>query len=143
MVVGMACLRWRMLKKGSYIIEYVGRIVYKEQDNVYGMKISDMDLWIDPTSTGCQAKYMNHSCEPNCNLEQWDVDRLPRMCFFAIEDINSGEELTFDYNWELKAVSKEMFTKNATKFKCGKPKCRVYIERMKRQGIAAKRTRTL
>ena len=100
----MACLRWRMLKKA--IISS-----YKEQDNVYGMKISDMDLWIDPTSTGCQAKYMNHSCEPNCNLEQWAVDGLPCMCFFAIEDINSGEELTFDYNWELKAVSKEMFKK--------------------------------
>ena len=32
------------VKKGDYIIEYVGRIVYEEQDNnVYGMKISDMD----------------------------------------------------------------------------------------------------
>ncbi len=53
------------VKKGDYIIEYVGRIVYKEQDNVYGMKISDMDLWIDPTSTGCPAKYMNHSEKKN------------------------------------------------------------------------------
>ena len=130
------------VKKGDYIIEYVGRIVYEEQDNVYGMRISDMDLWIDPTSTGCPAKYMNHSCEPNCNLEQWAVDGLPRMCFFAIEDIKSGEELTFDYNWELKAVSKDMFVKSATKCKCGKPKCRVYIERMKTQGVAAKRART-
>jgi hypothetical protein len=132
------------IKKGDYIIEYVGRIVNKEQDNVYGMKISDMDLWIDPRkSTGCLAKYMNHSCEPNCNLEQWAVDGLPRMCFFAIEDIKSGEELTFDYNWELKAVSKDMFVKSATKCKCWKPKCRVYIERMKTQGVAAKRARTL
>jgi len=132
------------VKKGDYIIEYVGRIVYEEQDNnVYGMKISDMDLWIDPTSTGCPAKYMNHSCEPNCNLEQWAVDGLPRMCFFAIEDIKSGEELTFDYNWELKAVNNDMFVKSATKCKCEKPKCRTYIERMKMQGHAVKRARTL
>jgi len=108
----------RDVKKGDYIIEYVGRIVYKEQDNVYGTKISDMDLWIDPTSTECPAKYMNHSCEPNCNLEQWAVDGLPRMCFFAIEDINSDEELTYDCNWgDVKAVSKEKFVKS----KCGKP----------------------
>ena len=73
------------VKKGDYIIEYVGRIVYEEQDNVYGMRISDMDLWIDPTSTGCPAKYMNHSCEPNCNLEQWAVDGLPRMCFLLLK----------------------------------------------------------
>jgi len=101
----------------------------------YGMRISDMDLWIDPTSTGCPAKYMNHLCEPNFNLEQWAVDGLPRMCFFAMKDIKSGEELTFDYNWKLKAVSKDMFVKSATKCKCGKPRCRTYIERMMMQGM--------
>jgi len=57
------------------------------------------------------------------------------MCFFAIEDIKSGEELMFDYNWELKAVSKDMFVKSATKCKCGKLTCRIYIERMKMQGM--------
>jgi len=57
------------------------------------------------------------------------------MCFFAIEDIKSGEELTFDYNWELEAVSKDMFVKSAMKCKCRKLKCREYIERMKMQGM--------
>jgi SET domain-containing protein len=55
------------------------------------------------------------------------------MCLFADEDIKSGEELTFDYNWELKAVSKNMFLKNATKCNCGKAACRKFIERMKIQ----------
>jgi hypothetical protein len=65
--------------------------------------------------------------------------------FFANEDIKSGKELMF-HNWELKAVSKEMFEKSAMKCKCGKPKCRKYIERMKLRknaGHAAKRARTL
>ena len=70
-----------------------------------------MKLWNDPTRTGCPAKYMNYSCKPNCHLEQWAIDGLPRMCLFANEDIKSGEELTFDYNWELKAVRKNMFVK--------------------------------
>jgi SET domain-containing protein len=68
------------------------------------------------------------------------------MCFFANEEIKSGKELTFDYNWELKAVSKEMFKNKAKKCKCGKPKCRKYIKRMKlpkNGGHAAKRARTL
>ena len=121
------------LKKGDFIIEYVGKIVYEDPDNVYGMKIADMDLWIDPTKTDCPAKYMNYSCEPNCHLEQWAVNGLPRMCLFATEDIKSGEELTFDYNWELKAVNKYMFLKNATKCNCGKETCRKFIERMKIQ----------
>ena len=108
------------------------------------MKIADMDLWIDPTRTGCPAKYMNYSCEPNCHLEQWAVNRLPRMCLFANEDIKNGEELKFDYNWELKAVSKNMFLKNAMKCNCGKATCRKFIERMKIQGmqLRAKRVRT-
>ncbi len=54
---------------------------------------------------------------------------------FAIKAIKSGDELTFDYNWELKAVSEDMFKKSATKCKCRKPKCRTYIERMKMQGM--------
>jgi SET domain-containing protein len=89
---------------------------------------------------------MNHSCEPNCDLDQWAIARLPRMCYFANEDIKSGKELMFDYNWELKAVSKEMFENSAMKCKCGKPKCLKYIERMKlpkNAGHAVKRARTL
>ena len=108
------------LKNSDFIIEYVGQIVYEEQDNLYGMRIADMDLWIDPTSTRCPAKCMNHSCEPNCNHEQWAVDGFPRMCFFANEDIKSGEELTFDYNWELKAVSKDMFVKRRQSVSAGR-----------------------
>ena len=123
------------IKKGDYIIEYVGRLVFEDPHNVYGMRIRDMNLWIDASKTQSPAKYMNHSCEPNCNLEQWAVDGLPRMVFFAIEAIKSGDELTFDYNWELKAVSEDMFKKNATKCKCRKPKCRTYIERRKMQGM--------
>jgi palmitoyltransferase ZDHHC9/14/18 len=42
---------------------------------------------------------MNHSCDPNCELIQWGVDSLPRMCFFAKKNIKSGMEFTFDYNW--------------------------------------------
>ncbi len=79
------------------------------------MRFTEINLWIDGTKTQSQAKYMNHSCEPNCKLEQWAVGGLPRMCFFAIEDILSGDELTFDYNWELKATSEAQFEKKSDK----------------------------
>ncbi len=35
------------IKKGNFIIEYVGKIVYEENDSEYGMKINGMDLWIE------------------------------------------------------------------------------------------------
>jgi hypothetical protein len=99
------------VRKGNYIIEHVGKIVHKEPNNIYGMRITDMNLWIDGTKTENPAKFVNHSCEPNCTLEQWAVDGLPCMCFFAIEDIKNGDELTFDYNWELKATSEDICSK--------------------------------
>lgn len=52
---------------------------------------------IDPTSKGNLARFINHSCEPNCITEKWNV--LGEVCIgiFAIRDINEDEELTFDY----------------------------------------------
>ncbi len=35
------------IKKGDFIIEYVGTIVHEEKDSEYGMKINGMDLWIE------------------------------------------------------------------------------------------------
>ncbi len=62
------------------------------------MKINGMNLWINGDKNGGPAQYMNHSCDPNCELVQWGVDGLPRMCFFAKKNLKSGMELTFNYN---------------------------------------------
>jgi hypothetical protein len=53
------------------------------------MKINGMNLWINGDKNGGPAKYMNHSCNPNCELVQWGVDGLQRMCFFAKKNIKS------------------------------------------------------
>ncbi len=63
------------------------------------MKINGLKLWINGDKNGGAAQYINHSCNPNCELVQWGVDGLPRMCFFAKKNVNSGMEFTFDYNW--------------------------------------------
>ncbi len=59
-----------------------------------------MNLWINGNKNGGPAQYINHSCNPNCELVQWGVDGLPRMCSFANKNIHSGIEVTFDYNWD-------------------------------------------
>jgi palmitoyltransferase ZDHHC9/14/18 len=84
--------------KDDYVIEYVGRIEYKRRENNYMMKINGINLWINGNKNGGPAQYMNHSCDPNCELVQWGVDSLPRMCFFAKKNRKSGMEFTFDYN---------------------------------------------
>ncbi len=88
------------IDKDDYVIEYVGRIEYKRRENNYMMKINGINLWINRNKNGGPARYMNHSCNPNCELLHWGVDGLRRMCFFAKKNIKSGIEFTFDYNWD-------------------------------------------
>ncbi len=90
------------IDKDDYVIEYMGRIEYKRRENTYMMKINGINLWINrnKNKNGGPARYMNHSCDPNCELVQWGVDGLPHMCFFAKKNIESGMEFTFDYNWD-------------------------------------------
>lgn len=44
---------------------------------------------------------MNHSCEPNCEMQKWSVNGLFRMALFALRDIDANEELGYDYNFSL------------------------------------------
>jgi SET domain-containing protein len=78
----------------------VGEIEYNRRENNYMMKINGMNLRINGDKNGGPGQYMNHSCNPNCELVQWGVDCLARMCFFANKNIKSGMEFTFNYNWD-------------------------------------------
>jgi SET domain-containing protein len=78
----------------------MGKIEYKKRENNYTMKINRINLWINGNKNGGPARYINHSCNLNCELVQWGVDGLPRMCFFAKKNIQSRMEFTFDYNWD-------------------------------------------
>ncbi len=71
------------IKKGEYMIEYIGKIVYKDPDNKYGMKYKYFDLWVDASKTKALAKCMNHSCNSNCVNNMWAVKGIPPLCFFA------------------------------------------------------------
>lgn len=54
---------------------------------------------IDASSMGNIARFINHSCNPNSTVEMWIVDEEPRLAIFAKNQIASGEELTFNYNF--------------------------------------------
>jgi hypothetical protein len=69
------------IEKDDYVIEYVGKIEYKRRENNCVMKINAMNLWINGDKNGGPAQYINHSCNPNCELVQvqWGVDGFQRM----------------------------------------------------------------
>ena len=73
---------------------------------------------IDAT-TGSIARFVNHSCSPNCRMEKWIVHGQPRMALFAGKNpIMTGDELTYDYNFD------PFSAKNVQKCLCGSVNCR-------------------
>lgn len=54
----------------------------------------DEDRVIDATLSGGLARYINHSCNPNCVTEIVEVDREYRIIIFAKRRISRGEEVS-------------------------------------------------
>lgn len=48
---------------------------------------------IDATTMGGAARFINHSCNPNCKAEKVDVDGDPKIVIFSCRKINTREEL--------------------------------------------------
>ena len=53
---------------------------------------------IDAKYKGNRARFINHSCQPNCETQKWLIDGETCVCIFALRDILPGEELTYDYH---------------------------------------------
>ncbi|KAF0933606.1 hypothetical protein E2562_018848 [Oryza meyeriana var. granulata] len=66
--------------------------------NFYMCEISK-DFTIDATFKGNTSRFLNHSCDPNCKLEKWQVDGETRIGVFASRSIKVGEPLTYDYRF--------------------------------------------
>lgn len=78
----------------------------------------DQNMIIDATR-GSIARFVNHSCDPNCRMEKWTVNGKPRMALFAGDrGIMTGEELTYDYNFD------PYSQKNVQACRCGAENCR-------------------
>ena len=54
---------------------------------------------IDATRKGAISRFINHSCEPNCETQKWTVDGILRLGLFTSQPIKKGEELTFNYGY--------------------------------------------
>ncbi|KAL8705929.1 MAG: hypothetical protein Q9201_000984 [Fulgogasparrea decipioides] len=119
----------RTFEPHQIIVEYTGEIItqdecddrmenrYKDNECFYLMEF-DQKMILDATR-GSIARFINHSCEPNCEMIKMNVAGKPRMALFAGENgIMTGEELTYDYNFNPYSV------KNVQQCRCGSPSCR-------------------
>ena len=103
-VHGLGVFATQRIPKGTRIIEYVGeRVSHDEADRRYEEKdandshtflfIVDSKTVIDAGVDGNDARFFNHSCDPNCE----STVEKKRVYIEAIRDIEPGDELTYDY----------------------------------------------
>jgi uncharacterized protein len=103
-VHGRGVFATRRIEKGERIIEYLGeRVSHEEADRRYESKeendshtflfIVDSKTVIDAGVDGNDARFFNHSCNPNCE----SVVEKRRVYIEALRAIEPGEEMTYDY----------------------------------------------
>lgn len=59
-----------------------------------------IDAKVDVFVQGALGRFINHSCDPNCETQKWVVHGELAIGLFALKDVQAGQELTFDYNFE-------------------------------------------
>ncbi|XP_077599486.1 histone-lysine N-methyltransferase ASH1L isoform X2 [Stigmatopora nigra] len=120
------------LRSGQFIIEYLGEVVsehefrsrmmqqYFAHSGHYCLNL-DSGMVIDSYRMGNEARFINHSCDPNCEMQKWSVNGVYRIGLFALKEISSGTELTYDYNFH------SFNTEEQQVCKCGSESCRGII----------------
>ena len=130
-VHGRGVFATRTIRKGADIIEYRGQRVTMDEaerrpdsdpDNPYHTFLFELDdgRVIDAAVRGNAARWINHSCQPNCEPYEDDDGRV----FIAAKrTIRKGEELGYDYRLNVDGrITKAM--REAYACRCGAPRCR-------------------
>ncbi|KAK6922779.1 SUVR5, C2H2-type Zinc finger, 3 repeats, partial [Dillenia turbinata] len=126
---GWAVRAGEKIPRGTFVCEYIGEVLEKEEANKrynrydkegssyqfdIGAHVNDMSRLIegqslhvmDATRYGNVSRFINHSCSPNLISFQVLVEsmdcQLAHIGLYAGQDVSMGEELTFDYRYELR-----------------------------------------
>uniref|UniRef100_A0A665W4S9 [histone H3]-lysine(4) N-methyltransferase n=1 Tax=Echeneis naucrates TaxID=173247 RepID=A0A665W4S9_ECHNA len=127
---GLFCKR--NIEAGEMVIEYAGIVIrsvltdkrekYYDGKGIgcYMFRIDDFDV-VDATMHGNAARFINHSCEPNCYSRVINVEGRKHIVIFALRKIYRGEELTYDYKFPIEDAS------NKLNCNCGARRCRRFL----------------
>jgi SET domain-containing protein len=156
-IQGRGAFATRQIRRGQRIIEYTGeRIGDDEADRRYDddkmsrhhtfLFVVDDKTIVDAAVGGNDSRYINHSCDPNCEA----VIERKRIFIYALRTIRPGEELAYDYQYE----RTKDHTAEDEKFyacRCGAPNCRGTIlappkkprkKRVAKKSASARRKKT-
>nr|XP_025885096.1 histone-lysine N-methyltransferase ATXR7 isoform X3 [Solanum lycopersicum] len=112
----------------DFVIEYVGQLIRRRVSDIrehYYEKIGigssylfrlDDDYVVDATKRGGIARFVNHSCEPNCYTKVISVEGQKKIFIYAKRHIAAGEEITYNYKFP--------FEEKKIPCNCGSKRCR-------------------
>ncbi|KAJ8334432.1 hypothetical protein SKAU_G00400710 [Synaphobranchus kaupii] len=127
---GLFCKR--NIDAGEMVIEYAGMVIravltdkrekYYDSKGIgcYMFRIDDFDV-VDATMYGNAARFINHSCEPNCYSRVINVEGQKHIVIFALRRIYRGEELTYDYKFPIEDDRSKLHCN------CGARRCRRFL----------------
>jgi len=118
-IAGQGLFAAQDIKKGTDIMQYTGEKIPKAESkrrlaegNAYIVELNDR--WdIDGSTLDNLARYINHSCDPNCFVEK----TTRTLWIVALRPIKAGEELSYNYGYDAKKYP----------CTCGAPNCCGYI----------------
>ena len=100
----------RGYNEGELVIEYVGEVIDRAEwearktslqttqfAHMYFMALNPNEI-VDASRKGNIARFINHSCQPNLEVQKWYVHRTPRLGLFAKQPIAADEELSYNYS---------------------------------------------
>ena len=130
-IQGRGAFATRSIRKGTKVIEYLGeQITHEEADRRYDdddakgrhhtfLFILNDDTVLDARTTRCDAKYLNHSCDPNCE----SVIEDDHIWIQSVKPIKPEDELVYDYQFEFE----DDYEPEDIRYyacRCGTAKCR-------------------
>ena len=120
------------LEKGEGVLEYrgvmIGNAVADRREHMYRaqgrddyqFRIDDNTV-VDATRKGSLARYVNHSCDPNCFTQIVEYGPKKKIVIFARRRIEAGEELTYDYKFAIEEGADKL------PCACGAARCRGWM----------------
>jgi hypothetical protein len=117
------------IAKDDFIVEYKGELISEQvcqkRDKIYQargladyMFRIDANLICDATEKGSIARFINHSCDPNCYTQILPFWGQKKIGIYALRDIAVGEELSYDYKFPVEPDKEKIICR------CGAKKCR-------------------
>jgi SET domain-containing protein len=146
---GKGVIAAMLIPKGTYLGEYKGRRMTWDQamENhphnpdepnhtfIFELDDPETNTVIDAFYEGNWTRWMNHSCDPSLEpIVEGEKLEDKRVRFYALRDIQPGEELLWDYRLEFNNTRYTEKLKREYECRCGSPKCRgtmLYKPRMK------------